>query len=162
MEIDRVSAPSVRNRQERTRDLVERAGALTIASRFDGEAVEPPSPTPAAAIPGTSALGSSAVLTHEAAGAPGSALDHRQIAGGARRRGPLDEPRPWAATFTIRAADPSEWRMADPATLLVADDDPGLRESLERTSAREGYKVGAASDGRAAAERVRPAASPHQ
>src|SRR5438445_5201701 len=44
--------------------------------------------------------------------------------------------------------------MAEPATLLVADDDPGLRESLERTLTREGYRVGLASDGRAALERV--------
>ncbi|HSF02787.1 MAG TPA: response regulator, partial [Solirubrobacterales bacterium] len=40
------------------------------------------------------------------------------------------------------------------ATLLVADDDPGLRESLERTLTREGYRVVVASDGRAALERV--------
>src|SRR4026208_151862 len=40
--------------------------------------------------------------------------------------------------------------MAEPATLLVADDDPGLRESLERTLTRAGYKVVLASDGRAA------------
>jgi two-component system, NtrC family, response regulator HydG len=44
--------------------------------------------------------------------------------------------------------------LADPATLLVADDDPGLRESLERTLTREGYQVVLASDGRAALERV--------
>ncbi|MGH7278085.1 MAG: sigma-54-dependent transcriptional regulator, partial [Candidatus Rokuibacteriota bacterium] len=44
--------------------------------------------------------------------------------------------------------------MSDPATLLVADDDPGLRESLERTLTREGYRVVLASDGRAALERV--------
>jgi two-component system, NtrC family, response regulator HydG len=44
--------------------------------------------------------------------------------------------------------------MAEPATLLVADDDPGLRESLERTLTREGYQVVLASDGRAALERV--------
>jgi len=44
--------------------------------------------------------------------------------------------------------------MAEPATLLVADDDPGLRESLERTLTREGYRVVLASDGRAALERV--------
>ncbi len=43
--------------------------------------------------------------------------------------------------------------MPDP-TLLVADDDPGLRESLERTLTREGYRVVVASDGRAALERV--------
>jgi len=42
----------------------------------------------------------------------------------------------------------------DPATLLVADDDPGLRESLERTLTREGYRVVLASDGRAALERL--------
>ena len=43
---------------------------------------------------------------------------------------------------------------ASSATLLVADDDPGLRESLERTLSREGYRVVLASDGRAALERV--------
>ncbi len=44
--------------------------------------------------------------------------------------------------------------MPEPATLLVADDDPGLRESLERMLTREGYRVTLASDGRAALERV--------
>ena len=44
--------------------------------------------------------------------------------------------------------------MPEPAKLLVADDDPGLRESLERTLTREGYRVVLASDGRAALERV--------
>jgi len=43
--------------------------------------------------------------------------------------------------------------LSEPATLLVADDDPGLRESLERTLSREGYRVVLASDGRAALER---------
>jgi two-component system response regulator HydG len=45
--------------------------------------------------------------------------------------------------------------MPEPATLLVADDDPGLRESLERTLTRAGYRVVLASDGRAALERLR-------
>src|SRR5919106_6945450 len=44
--------------------------------------------------------------------------------------------------------------MSEPATLLVADDDPGLRESLERTLTREGYRVILASDGRAALEQI--------
>src|SRR5256886_16927653 len=44
--------------------------------------------------------------------------------------------------------------MSDPATLLIADDDPGLRESLERTLTREGYRVILASDGNAALERL--------
>ncbi len=44
--------------------------------------------------------------------------------------------------------------MPEPATLLVADDDPGLRESLERTLVREGYTVVLASDGNAALERL--------
>jgi two-component system response regulator HydG len=44
--------------------------------------------------------------------------------------------------------------MAEPANILVADDDPGLRESLERTLAREGYRVVVASDGQAALERL--------
>jgi DNA-binding response OmpR family regulator len=39
--------------------------------------------------------------------------------------------------------------MPEPATLLVADDDPGLRESLDRALTREGYRVVLASDGRA-------------
>jgi two-component system response regulator HydG len=43
-------------------------------------------------------------------------------------------------------------------TLLVADDDPGLRESLERTLTREGYRVVLASDGRAALERLQDGA----
>jgi two-component system response regulator HydG len=45
--------------------------------------------------------------------------------------------------------------MSEPATLLVADDDPGLRESLGRTLTRAGYNVVLASDGRAALERLR-------
>ncbi|PWU24556.1 MAG: DNA-binding response regulator [Candidatus Rokuibacteriota bacterium] len=41
-----------------------------------------------------------------------------------------------------------------PATLLVADDDPAVRESLERALTREGYAVVAAPDGQAALERL--------
>src|SRR2546422_961592 len=44
--------------------------------------------------------------------------------------------------------------MSDPATLLIADDDPGLRESVERTLTREGFRVILASDGRGALERL--------
>jgi two-component system response regulator HydG len=44
--------------------------------------------------------------------------------------------------------------MSSDRTLLVADDDPGLRESLERTLSREGYRVLLASDGQAALERL--------
>src|SRR6058998_2763783 len=44
--------------------------------------------------------------------------------------------------------------MSDPATLLIADDDPGRRQSLERTLTREGYRVILASDGNAALERL--------
>src|SRR5256712_11936080 len=44
--------------------------------------------------------------------------------------------------------------MSDPATLLIADDDPGLRESLERTLTREGFRIILASDGNAALERL--------
>jgi two-component system response regulator HydG len=40
--------------------------------------------------------------------------------------------------------------MSEPANLLVADDDPGLRQSLERMLARAGHKVVLAPDGRAA------------
>ncbi len=49
--------------------------------------------------------------------------------------------------------------MAEPApplaTLLVADDDPAVRQSLERTLTREGYAVVLAPDGQAALERLR-------
>jgi len=40
------------------------------------------------------------------------------------------------------------------ATLLVADDDPAVRESLERVLTREGYEVVLAPDGQAALERL--------
>ena len=40
------------------------------------------------------------------------------------------------------------------ATLLVADDDPGLRESLQRALTRAGHRVVLASDGRAALEHL--------
>ncbi len=40
------------------------------------------------------------------------------------------------------------------ATLLVADDDPAVRQSLERTLTREGYAVVLAPDGQAALERL--------
>jgi two-component system, NtrC family, response regulator HydG len=42
--------------------------------------------------------------------------------------------------------------MSEARRLLVADDDPGLRESLNRTLTRAGYGVLLASDGRAALE----------
>jgi two-component system response regulator HydG len=45
--------------------------------------------------------------------------------------------------------------MAETATLLVADDDPAVRQSLERTLAREGYTVVLAPDGLAAIDRLR-------
>ena len=45
--------------------------------------------------------------------------------------------------------------MAETATLLVADDDPAVRQSLERTLEREGYTVVLAPDGQAAIDRLR-------
>ncbi|HET7875103.1 MAG TPA: sigma-54 dependent transcriptional regulator [Methylomirabilota bacterium] len=45
--------------------------------------------------------------------------------------------------------------MSEPATLLVADDDPAVRLSLERTLTREGYAVVLAPDGQAALERLK-------
>jgi two-component system response regulator HydG len=44
--------------------------------------------------------------------------------------------------------------VSEAATLLVADDDPGLRESLQRTLTRAGYQVVLAPDGRAALEQI--------
>src|SRR5215467_1460705 len=43
---------------------------------------------------------------------------------------------------------------APSATLLVADDDPAVRESLERALTREGYAVVVAPDGQAALDRL--------
>jgi two-component system response regulator HydG len=45
--------------------------------------------------------------------------------------------------------------MAETATLLVADDDPAVRQSLERALTREGYTVVLAPDGQAALDRLR-------
>ncbi|MBI2154830.1 MAG: sigma-54-dependent Fis family transcriptional regulator [Candidatus Rokubacteria bacterium] len=45
--------------------------------------------------------------------------------------------------------------MAEAPTLLVADDDPAVRESLERTLKREGYRVVVASDGQAGLEALK-------
>jgi two-component system, NtrC family, response regulator HydG len=44
--------------------------------------------------------------------------------------------------------------MSEPGTVLVADDDPGLRESLQRTLARAGHQVVLAPDGRTALARL--------
>ncbi len=49
----------------------------------------------------------------------------------------------------------SDERMAEQAMLLVADDDPAVRQSLERTLTREGYGVVLAPDGQAALDRLR-------
>jgi two-component system response regulator HydG len=43
---------------------------------------------------------------------------------------------------------------SDAATLLVADDDPAVRQSLERTLTREGYQVVLAPDGQTALQRL--------
>src|SRR5262245_21345783 len=88
---------------------------------------------------------------------------HRAPGSGCRSRG--RSPRSTEASYAgktvrrVECASPcdcrsSERAMADPALILVADDDPGLRESLERTLTRDGYRVVAASDGRAALERL--------
>jgi two-component system, NtrC family, response regulator HydG len=45
--------------------------------------------------------------------------------------------------------------MPDQPILLVADDDPAVRQSLEKTLTREGYTVVLASDGTAALDRLR-------
>ena len=45
--------------------------------------------------------------------------------------------------------------MSDQSMLLVADDDPAVRQSLERTLTREGYGVVLAPDGQAALDRLR-------
>jgi two-component system, NtrC family, response regulator HydG len=45
--------------------------------------------------------------------------------------------------------------VTETATVLVADDEPGVREGLERTLRREGYRVLLAEDGQAALDQVR-------
>src|SRR5262249_22822877 len=59
-----------------------------------------------------------------------------------------------AAPPSPSACPSSGQSMSERGTLLVADDDPGLRESLERTLTREGFRVVLASDGRAALDRL--------
>src|SRR5205809_33792 len=59
-------------------------------------------------------------------------------------RGPLSRLR-----CRSRGHRMSDERMADQAMLLVADDDPAVRQSLERTLTREGYGVVLAPDGQA-------------
>src|SRR5262249_10428544 len=59
-----------------------------------------------------------------------------------------------AAARASRSGSRSREPMPEPANILVADDDPGLRESLERTLAREGYRGVVASAGQAALERL--------
>src|SRR6058998_3144143 len=49
-------------------------------------------------------------------------------------------------------------RMTDQSMLLVADDDPAVRQSLERTLTREGYGVVLAPDGQSALDRLRQGA----
>ncbi|MBM3219571.1 MAG: sigma-54-dependent Fis family transcriptional regulator [Candidatus Rokubacteria bacterium] len=44
--------------------------------------------------------------------------------------------------------------MSEGPMLLVADDDPGLRESLQRTLTRAGYRVALAPDGRSALDQL--------
>src|SRR5262245_18083349 len=88
---------------------------------------------------------------------------HRAPGSGCRSRG--RSPRSTEASYagkTVRRVEcasscdcrSSERALADPALILVADDDPELRESLERTTTRDGYRVVAASDGRPALERL--------
>ena len=66
---------------------------------------------------------------------------------------------PGARRDLLHHRSPSrEPNMPDTARLLVADDDPAVRQSLERILAREGYQVVLAPDGQAAAERLRQGA----
>src|SRR5262249_47456716 len=63
--------------------------------------------------------------------------------------------RPGGAPPSRRPCPSRGPRMSDQATLLVADDDPAVRQSLERTLTREGYGVVLAHDGQAALDRLR-------
>jgi ActR/RegA family two-component response regulator len=75
---------------------------------------------------------------------PARAFDHQADRRGARRRVTWDNAGPRRDVHDP-AADQASAKWLSPATLLVADDDPGLRESLERTLTREGYRVVLAS-----------------
>src|SRR5690349_16462392 len=113
-----------------------------------------PYPTPAAGSRTTWARGSSSSSSRRSPRVPVSASRSR---GRSRRSTAAISTGRTARRWGRRSRSgcrSSERRMAEPATLLVADDDPGLRESLERTLTREGYRVVLASDGRAALERV--------
>ena len=135
-------------------EALSRGGAITLGSRWDGEALEifvsdtggGISPEVAGRLfepffttkPQGTGLGLS--ITRQIIEEHGGELSWRNARAAARR-----------SSSGCRRRDAS---LSEPATLLVADDDPGLRESLERTLSREGYRVVLASDGRAALERV--------
>ena len=99
-----------------------------------------------------------AVLHHQAAGHRARPLHLAPDRRGARRQDPLAAARPARAPPSPCRCPIQEARAClSPravATLLVADDDPAVRQSLERTLTREGYAVVLAPDGQAALERL--------
>src|SRR5438552_15711277 len=113
-----------------------------------------PCPTPAAPFRTRWRRVSSSSSSPRSRRAPASASRSRARSWrstAARSSGRTARARARSSRYDCRSRGPS---MSDPATLLIADDDPGLRESLERTLTREGFRVILASDGRGALERL--------
>jgi hypothetical protein len=151
----RAVAPGDPQPRENAMEALSRGGALTIESRCDGDAVEIAVSDTGGGItlevgqhlfepffttkPQGTGLGLS--ITRQIIEEHGGDLAWRNREGGRRhlRHPPADQ----------EAGEPC----LSPPRLLVADDDPGLRESLDRTLTREGYRIVLASDGRAALER---------
>ena len=96
-----------------------------------------------------------AVLHHQGAGDGARALHHAPGPRGARRAASAGRASPAPAPPSPRSCPSRGARMPDTARLLVADDDPAVRQSLERALAREGYEVVLAPDGQTALERLR-------
>jgi CheY-like chemotaxis protein len=72
----------------------------------------------------------------------------------------VDEPKIGAAAETTRRTDQPDRLLTSAATVLVIDDDPAVRELMQRSLAKDGYHVEVAADGRTGiemAKRLKPA-----
>jgi CheY-like chemotaxis protein len=72
----------------------------------------------------------------------------------------VEEPKPDVAAEATRRTDPPDRLLTSAATVLVIDDDPAVRELMQRSLGKDGYRVEVAADGRAGlemAKRLRPA-----
>jgi CheY-like chemotaxis protein len=72
----------------------------------------------------------------------------------------VEEAKPDVAAAVARRTDQPARLLTSAATVLVIDDDPSVRELMERSLSKDGYRVELASDGRTGlemAKRLKPA-----